>query len=157
MRMTNLELLIKGLDSAHWELSEALKNFPNEDLWVRPHAKLLSVGELLVHLTYWQGQSILEPGYESLFPDEQNYYTSNLENPIVLDLNVQDVADEVARIHRACKKRLTELAPAIEDPCPNREGWTWGYVLEYQLFHISYHTGQVYSARHVLGHDTVDN
>ncbi len=34
---------------------------------------------------------------------------------------------------------------------------TWGNLVQYQVFHVAYHTGQIYSVRHLLGHETEDN
>jgi hypothetical protein len=54
MFMANLELLIKALDTAHWELGEAFKGLSDEDVWKRPHPRLLSVGELASHIAFWE-------------------------------------------------------------------------------------------------------
>lgn len=156
--MTNPELLIKSLDSAFFELGEAFKDLPDADVWKRAHPSLLSVGELAVHIAYWEAQSFLGDSFESpLFAKAARYYTMNVTEPFALDLGASALHDEVKRIHEACKAALTSTEFEYDTPTPYREGWTWGYTLVYQAFHVAYYTGQMYSVRHLLGHETVDN
>lgn len=157
--MANLDLLVKALDTAHWEMSEAFKGLPDADVWRRAHPRLLSVGELAAHIAYWEAQSFLgEGGAESpLFMPEARYYTANADEPFSLDLGAEAVLAEVQRIHALCKATFAADPKDSEHPNPNRNDWTWGWTLEYQAFHVAYHTGQMYSVRHLLGHETVDN
>lgn len=157
--MPNLDLIIKALNTAHWELGEAFKNLPDEDVWKRAHPSLLSVGELAAHIAYWEARSILGEGaIESPICEKAaQYYTINAPAPFQLPLKAEEVYAELTRVHDACKNQITENPRDSEDPNPNREGWTWGMTLEYQAFHLAYHTGQIYSVRHLLGHQTEDN
>jgi len=158
--MANLDLLLKALDSAVWEMGEGFKVLPDEDVWQRPHPRLLSVGEVAVHVAYWEAQSFLGEGFDSpLVQAETPYYSSSVDKPIALALTGDQVYAEVKRVHEACK------AAFLADPHDSEElnakraenQWTWGATLEYQVFHFGYHTGQIYSARHLLGHETIDN
>jgi uncharacterized damage-inducible protein DinB len=64
------------------------------------------------------------------------------------------VIAEVLRVHDLAKSFVVDKK--IADPYPGQ--WqTWGNLLQYQAFHVAYHTGQAYSARHLLGHETEDN
>ena len=72
-------------------------------------------------------------------------------------MGAAEVYDEVQRIHAAAKSSFAAQGYLLDGSCPFREGWSWRTVLEYQAFHIAYHAGQVYSARHLMGHSTVDN
>lgn len=156
--MATLDLLLKALDSAHWELSEAFQAFPDEDLWKRPYPQLLSVGELAAHIAYGEASSFLGDHFESpLVSAVASYYTSNVQTPYSLDLSAEQVLQEVKRVHEVCRSWFISNPRDSEEQSPYREGWTWGYVLEYQTFHVAYHTGQIYSVRHLLGHETVDN
>lgn len=157
--MANLDLLLKALDTAHWEMGEAFKGLPDEDVWRRPHPRLLSVGELAAHIALGEAQSFLgEGGVESpLFVRAARYYTANVEEPFDLQLGAKEVLAEVERIHVLSHAAFAADAKDAEQPNPNRNDWTWGFTLEYMAFHVAYHTGQMYSVRHLLGHETVDN
>lgn len=156
--MANLDLILKALDDAHWELSEAFKGLPDLDVWKRPDPRLLSVGELATHIAYWEAQSFFGDGFESpLTAHASRYYTSSVKEPFELPMSAEAVFNEVKRIHEACRVSFAENPHDSEDPNPNRGDWTWGFTLEYQAFHLAYHTGQIYSVRHLLGHETVDN
>ena len=68
------------------------------------------------------------------------------------------VYEELLRVHADSIAHFRALNP---DPttripgCPT--GFTYGEYLEYAVFHVAYHTGQMYSARHLLGEETPDN
>jgi len=156
--MATMELITKAWKSAHWEMGEALKGLPDEDVWKRPHPRLLSVGELAAHVAYWESVSFLGEGFESpLVTAAARYYTSHVGEPFTLDLSAEEVTNEVKRVHEACEAEWTAHPHDSEEPNPHREGWTWEFVMEYQAFHLAYHTGQMYSVRHLMGHETVDN
>jgi hypothetical protein len=157
--MAALDLVLKALDTAQWEMSEAFKGLPDEDVWRRPHPRLLSVGELAAHIAYWEAQSFLgEGGVESpLATFEARYYTSNVAAPVEMALGAGEVLAEVQRIHELCKASFAANPHEPDESNPNRNGWSWGTTVEYQAFHVAYHAGQMYSVRHLLGHETVDN
>jgi hypothetical protein len=156
--MANLAQLIKALDTAHWELSEAFKGLPDVDLWKRPDPRLLSVGELAAHVAYWEAKSFFGDEFESpLTVDLARYYSASVEAPIELQMGAEEVIGEVRRIHEAGKAAFSAQPHDSEEVNSNRGDWTWGFTLEYQAFHVAYHTGQMYSVRHLLGHQPVDN
>jgi uncharacterized damage-inducible protein DinB len=156
--MAQLDLMIEALDSAHWELSEAFKGLADEDVWKRPDARLLSIGELATHIAYWEDMGTTGGTIGSPFLEEfATYYTSAIEAPLVLSIGAEDLFREVQRIHAEVKALIIAANPYSEDKNPHREGWTWGYSLSYMVFHVAYHTGQIYSVRHLLGHETTDN
>ncbi len=156
--MASLELLVKALDTAVWEMGEAFKGLADEDVWKRAHPRLLSVGELAAHVVYWEGRSFLGDAFDSpLNVDPARYYPATRDASFQLDLGAEAVYEEVKRVHDLCKASFAANPKDGGDPNPYREGWTWGFTLEYQVFHVAYHTGQMYSVRHLMGHDTVDN
>lgn len=156
--MTNLDLLIEALDSAHWELSEAFKGLPDEDVWKRPHPRLLSIGEIASHIAHWEDFNITGGTTEGPFTRQfARYYPVSIENPLVMDIGAEALFKEIERIHQIVKKHLLENPPNLEAKSAFREDWTWGYCLQYMAFHVAYHTGQIYSVRHLMGHETVDN
>lgn len=155
--MANLDLLVKALDTAHWELSEAFIGLPDADVWKRPHPRLLSVGELAAHIAYGEAQSFMGVLEGSLDVPSARYYNPNVDEYFELPMGAEELFAEVKRVHEAAKASFLADPHDSEDMNPHREGWTWGKILEYQAFHVAYHTGQIYSVRHMLGHETVDN
>lgn len=156
--MSDLDFLVKALDTAHWEMGEAFKGLPDEDVWKRPDPRLLSVGELAAHVAYGEAESFLGSGFESpLVVGAAHYYTRNVDQPFELPMRAEAVLSELRRVHEAAKAAWAANPHDPEEPNPHRDGWSWGMTLEYQAFHVAYHTGQIYSVRHLLGHQTVDN
>lgn len=147
----------KPIDSAVWEMGEALDGLSDADLWVRAHPRLLSIGELMAHVGHgllrW-----LHPSLESPFAVEGvGYYTTSVNEPMNAGWPVAEAYRELKRIAAECKEEFLRRQPALADKLPGRDDWTWGYAVEYSAFHIAYHTGQMYSVRHLMGHETVDN
>jgi hypothetical protein len=156
--MATLEPLIAALDMAHWELGEAFKGLPDEDVWKRAHPRLLSVGELATHIAYWEDAGSTGGTSQSPFLEQYaRYYTSSVDTQLVLNLGAAALYDEVERVHGTVKAALLAAQPDGEDKNPHRDGWTWRQTIEYTVFHVAYHTGQIYSVRHLLGHETIDN
>lgn len=163
--MSDLPVLIEAWDEAHRELSIAIDGTPNGDLWRRAHPKLLSVGELGSHVAYWQAVWALGTGDPNISLDSLpvrspllhpafRYYTNSVGAGIRLDMTTSDLQAEVMRLHEAAR----EAAATKENKSPYPGNWgTWGNLVQYQAFHVAYHAGQVYSVRHLLGHETEDN
>src|SRR5687767_15965986 len=112
--MSTLAPLIEAWDEGHREFSIAMGDFPDADLWKRPHARLLSAGELSGHIAYWQavwtlGEGNDRPDFERLsfksplLSHAFRYYTTNVEQPFKVHLNAKQVIDEVMRIHEVAK------------------------------------------------------
>lgn len=156
--MTATEGLVKALDGAIWEMSEVFDGLDDLDVWKRAHQRLWSVGELAAHIAYGEADTFLGKAIDSaLVNNGIAYYETNIDVPYTLSLTAQDLYNEVKRVHEVCKDGFLKLAPDLESPCPFREGWTWEYALQYQVFHVSYHVGQMYSVRHIMGHNTNNN
>ena len=163
--MAKLEMLLKCSDDAHWEFYLAVEGLSDADLWRRAHPQLLSVGELAGHVAYWEAVSIA-----SYLPEDSpnrivsplvdkrfDYYTNEVNNPVALDLGVDEVLNELKKIHLSFRSATETIDPDSDDAIPDRPGFTWGAYLRYQAFHIAYHTGQAFSVRHLMGHMTNDN
>ncbi len=151
------EEAVKPIDSAIWEMSEAFVHLADQDVWVRAHPRLLSVGELAAHVAFGEARWILGEFESPFFTDQIGYYPTTVEQPLLLELGAEAVYAEVKRVHEACKAHFLTSRPALDAKSPFRDDWAWGYTIEYMAFHIAYHTGQVYSVRHLLGHETADN
>lgn len=163
--MTTLTPLLEAWDEGHREFAIALNGLPDEDLWRRPHPRLLSVGELAGHVVYWEAVQVLGGGdnhpdlaslpiQSPLIDPAFRYYSDAVEHPFAAGMGVARIREEMARIHEATKAAVAGFGK--EDACPGN--WrTWGNLIQYQAFHVAYHTGQTYSARHLMGHETEDN
>lgn len=160
-----MSVLIDAWDEAHRELSIAIDGTPDEDLWTRAHPKLFSVGELGGHVAYWQAVWALGTGDPNvpldslpidspLIAQSFRYYSHSVDSETQLGLTTAELQNEIMRIHAAAK--VVALDMDFDSPYPGN--WrTWGNIVQYQAFHVAYHTGQVYSVRHMLGHETEDN
>ncbi len=165
--MANVELLLKAWDMAHWEFGEALEGLEDADLWRRPAPALLSVGELIGHMAYCEATRFTGPAVSDdprgpLVDQVFSYYESQVANRVVLPIGVAQAAADLERIHESAVAKVRDLAPDSEAlPPPGIQGmWegsNWGDLLNYMVFHVAYHTGQAYSARHLIGHRTKDN
>ena len=162
--MSTLAPMIDAWVEGHREFSIALEGVADEDLWRRAHPRLLSIGELSAHIAYAQGVWILGPGgvqpdlaelpiQSPLLDHAVRYYPYNVEAPFQLEMGTDQLLAEVMRIHEAAKSSLANREQ--EHPHPNWE--TWGNLMQYQAFHVAYHTGQIYSVRQLMGHETPDN
>ena len=163
--MSTLKPLIDAWDEAHREFAFAFQGLPDEYLWRRAHPRLLSVGELAGHVAYWQavwtmGGGNSNPDFAD-FPMQSpllnrtfRYYSVTLEEPIALPIGSQEALREVNRVHGAARSIAAEKE--LNEHYPGQWG-TWGTFVQYQAFHVAYHTGQAYSVRHLMGHETEDN
>jgi hypothetical protein len=170
-----LDTHLKALDLCYFEVTEAFKGLADEHVWQRPHPKLLSVGELAGHIAYWEAVRFAgeaEDGSSSrdlstckvispLLDSQFAYYTKTIETTPSEKhraMTANQVCTELLRIHREAMDRLKALSPDMAGKAPE---WSpksnYDELLRYVVFHIAYHTGQMYSVRHLLGEETPDN
>jgi hypothetical protein len=156
--MTAQDALVKALDSAHWELGESFKGLGDDDVWRRVDPKLLSIGELAAHMAYGEINNLGQGAIESpLFNKSMRYYFYAVEDPYTADFGAAALYDEVQRVHGLAKQAFLNLGLGLEAVNPARPDWTVAQTWEYMAFHVAYHTGQIYSVRHLMGHETEDN
>jgi hypothetical protein len=103
----------------------------------------------------------VEPGSGVVSPlavHKARYYLHAVGEPVVLGMSVEEVAREFDRVQKAAKEvflrsNATRTTPLkFEGP-----GRTFGEFADYMVFHVAYHTGQAFSVRHIMGHQTNDN
>jgi len=89
------------------------------------------------------------------------YYPTTIANPPSEQhraMTAEQVCRELVRVHEEAvahfKARNPDLASTPAGWPPNH---TYGEFLKYAVFHVSYHAGQMYSVRHLLGEETPDN
>jgi len=170
-----LDPYLKALDLCYFEVTEAFKGLADEHVWKRPADGLLSVGELAGHIAYWEAVRFAgsnEDGsssrdlsnckiISSLLDPRFGYYNTTLAAAPTkehLALTAEQVCNELWRVHQESMDQLKALDPDLESVAPYwSEKSNYGELLRYVAFHVAYHTGQMYSARHLLGEETPDN
>ena len=177
-----IEVYLKLLNQGFFEVTFAFEGLADENVWKRPADGLLSIGELAGHVAYWEAVRLAGKGGEadpaangiSLKPDLSRcavssplidhrfgYYTTTIATPPSdqqLAMTAEQVRGELLRVHEEATAHFKALNPDLTSPVPGWPGeWTYGGFLEYLVFHIGYHTGQMYSVRHLLGDETADN
>lgn len=164
-----MEIYDKLFEQAFFELGEAFSGLADENVWKRPVDGLLSVGELAGHLAVggvvWlaggDGKTVPH-GFESPLLDPRfRYYPHTLASSpseAQLALSAEQVLTELLRLLRSAWKAFQERNPDL-DARPEGQDMmpTYGHVVRYQTFHLPYHTGQIYAARHLLGETPPDN
>ena len=155
--MSKLESLIKAWDMGYFEQGEALRDMPEEELWTRANPRLLSVGELVAHIGYGELQWIGGVEDSPFADDRLQYYPHTLNHPVQLPLSCAQLQEEVERIHAAAKAKVLAADPDYDEPFSGDSERTWGVRVAYMTFHVGYHTGQIYSLRHAMGHETENN
>jgi len=155
------------LEQDYFELGEAFKGLADENVWKRPAEGLLSVGELAGHIAYWEAVRLAGEGEDlakckvssPLIDPRFRYYPSpNPPSEQHLAMTAAQVHGELVRVHEESLAHFKALNPDLANVSPGLPfNFTFGTSLEYLIFHIAYHTGQMYSARHLLGEETPDN
>ncbi len=169
-----LEAYLEVLEEGYYEVKFAFDGLSDEKVWKRPAEGLLSVGELAGHIAYWHAARFAGAGGETFKPDLLTckvksplidehfaYYTTNIASPVperFLSLTAEQVCKELIRVHEESLAHFKELNPDLSSTPPGfHPNFTYRALVKYASFHIAYHTGQMYSARHLLGDETPDN
>jgi uncharacterized damage-inducible protein DinB len=160
---------LEALEMGYFEVQEAFKGLADENVWKRPADGLLSIGELAGHIAYWEAIRLAGEGEDlatcrvssPLIDNRFRYYQPTLAMTPAeqhLAMTAEQVCRELVRVH---EETIADFKAHNPDPashipgCPT--GFTYGEYLKYAVFHVAYHTGQIYSARHLLGEETPDN
>jgi hypothetical protein len=177
-----IEVYLAVLEEGYFEVGEAFKGLADENVWKRPAEGLLSVGEMAGHIAYWEAVRLAgeggnpEPGVNgvSLMPDLAKCRVSSLlidhrfsylpttlatsPSEQHLAMTAEQVCSELVRVHNESAAYFKALNPDLDSRPP---GWAphWNYraFLSYAIYHVAYHTGQMYTARHLLGEETPYN
>lgn len=177
-----IETYLGVLEEGYYEVKFAFEGLADENVWKRPAEGLLSVGELAGHIAYWEAIKLAGEGGEpepeangvavmpdlakcrvsSLLIDHRfGYYPKTLTTPPSeqhLAMTAEQVCSELLRVHNESTAYFKALNPDLDGCSP---GWpphnTYRAFLSYAAFHVAYHTGQIYSTRHLLGEGTPDN
>lgn len=166
-----LEAYLAALEEGYYEVKFAFEGLADENVWKRPAKGLLSVGEMAGHIAYWEAikfageKGAFDPAkcqvVSPLIDPRFRYHSTNIEiYPLEehLAMTAEQVCSELLRVHNESIAHFKALNPDL-DACPpgDSEGYTYRMFLKYAAFHVAYHTGQMYSVRHLLGEETPDN
>lgn len=168
-----IEVYLSILDEGFFEVTEAFRGLADRNVWKRPAEGLLSVGELAGHIAHWEAVRLAGEGggqepdltkcrvSSPLIDRRFRYYPKTIETPPSeehLAMPAEQVCAELLRVHKESVAHFRALNPDL-DSCP--PGWPSGFTyrasLSYLTIHVPYHTGQMYSVRHLLGEETPDN
>lgn len=161
-----METFLKTFDEFHWEFTLAFETLEDGDVWRRAHPRLLSVGELAGHVSYWEAIRCASPGAKGaadisikspMIDDRFRYYSTSVDAPVDLGLGAEATLAEFKRVHEGARAALVANWRDDDEPVEGMAPWTWGQSRAYMLFHVSYHAGQAFSVRHLMGHKTNDN
>lgn len=169
-----VETYLRVLELGYYEVQFAFEGLADENVWKRPAPGLISVGELAGHIAYWEavrlaggGENHQKPDLSAcpvsspLLDDRFAYYPKTIATPPSeqhRSMTADAVYRELLRVHEEAVAHFNKRNP---DPGTTPPGyppeWTYGEMLKYLGFHIAYHTGQMYSARYLLGEEPPDN
>lgn len=162
------------VEAWHWmyfETDLAFGGLSEENLHRRPAPGLLSVSENVAHVARSEASIVYrylfgrppEEWSDGLFRGAQfGWPPTMLEGPVspeLARLSVAEVMGEYLRQHERCYAMAGEL----ELPASHVFEDDWDRIrtvrdrLRIAAYHVAYHTGQIYSARHALGEDTPEN
>ena len=164
---------LKSLDLCYFEVTEAFNGLQDDNVWKRPAPGLLSIGELAGHIAYWEAvrfagdsedggatRDLANCKIKSPLLDPQfGYFTETIQTVPTEShqaLTAQQVEAELHQIHSEAIGCLKDRNPDLQSKPPYWQS-TLDDFLRYMTFHVAYHTGQMYSARHLLGEIPPDN
>jgi hypothetical protein len=169
-----IEAYLSALELGCYEVTFAFEGLADENVWKRPADGLLSVGELAGHIAYWLAARFASDGGDPERPDMATcrvssplidhrfaYYPTTITNPPSDQhraMRAEQVCRELLRVQEEAMAHFKAQNPALDSAPPGYPPhYTYGELLKYAAFHVSYHTGQMYSVRHLLGEQTPDN
>ncbi|MES2463076.1 MAG: DinB family protein [Armatimonadota bacterium] len=164
-----IEEYLKVLELGYLEVTFAFEGLSDENVWKRPADGLLSIGEQAGHIAYWEavrlaGDDKLESDgtkgdlsrcrvSSPLIDHRFRYYSATIPTPPSpehLSMTAQQVCRELVRVHEASVADFRGRKPELTTDDDTE-------FLRYLAFHVAYHTGQMYTVRHLLGDTTTDN
>jgi len=168
-----IEIYLDLLELGYFETKIAFEGLADEHVWKRPAEGLLSVGELAGHIAYWEAVRLAGDGgtledspvkchvISPLIDPRFRYYPTTIATPPSeqhLAMTAEQVCSELVRVHEETIAYFKAQNPDMAGSGPERPpDNTYGELLKYLVFHISYHAGQIYTARHLLGETPPDN
>lgn len=179
MTETVTDAYLEILEEGYFEAKIAFDDLADENVWKRPAPGLLSLGELAGHIAYWEairlageGGTPTEVGFmqpdlskcqvsSPLIDTQFAYYTATintLPSEAHRAMTAEQVCHEMVRVHEEAVAHFRAFDPDLKStPTGWPPPWTYRSFLTYLAFHVAYHTGQIYTVRHLLGDTPPDN
>lgn len=164
-----VEAYLKVLETGYFEVQFAFEGLADENVWKRAAPGLLSIGELAGHIAYAEAMRLAGdpeshehcPAHSPLIEPRFRYPPVTLRSSPTEEqraMTAEQVYRELVRIHEVAVADFRSRDPDL-DTCvtPDEPEYTYAHALQYVAFHIAYHTGQMYTVRHLLGDATPDN
>lgn len=162
------------VEAWHWmyfETDLAFGGLSQDNLHRRPGPGLLAVSEHAAHVARSEASIVErylfgrphEEWADCLFRQERfGWPPEMLEGPVdpeLARLTVAEVLAEYLRQHERCYQtaRSLMLSPDYEFDDAWKRIHTVRDRLRIAAYHVAYHTGQIYAARHALGEETPEN
>lgn len=168
-----VETYLDLLELTYFEIKIAFEGLADENVWKRPAEGLLSIGELAGHVAYWEAMRLAGepdegapsqvkcPISSPLLDPRFRYYPVTLAQPPSeqhLAMTTDQVCSELGRVHEEAIAHFKARNPELDSRAPGLPAnFTYREYLKYLIFHVSYHAGQMYTARHLLGDTPTDN
>lgn len=168
-----LDTYLAMLNEGYYEAKFAFKGLADANVWKRPAARLLSIGEIAGHVAFWEacrfageaGEPWPDPAkcrVKSPLIDTRFAYptvtlpTSPTEEQ--LSMTADQVLADFVRVHTETMAYFKSTNPDLDAHPTGWTNWpTYRAFLSYACFHVAYHVGQMYSVRHLFGDETEDN
>ncbi len=170
--MSETAVLLSALDSAYRDAHLAFSGIREENLHRRPGPNILALSEQAVHIAQCEALILLggvlqkppsEWGITSPLLDERyNYPPNALAHPVpeaLLKLSAEEVYAEMKKVHHQIMESLKGFGKGADEIVltPWGENWSVRECLNYAVYHVAYHIGQVYCTRHFLGEEPPNN
>lgn len=164
-----VEACLQLMEQGYYELKIAFEGLADAHVWKRPAPILLSVGELAGHIAFWEAMRLagdspdLTRSHVSspLIDRRFRYYSTTVETAPAehhLAMSAEQVCAELLRVHTETMAHFRQQNPDPDSRIPGCPAeFTYREYLQYAVFHLGYHTGQIYSVRHLLGEETPNN
>ncbi|MBI1731044.1 DinB family protein [Candidatus Acetothermia bacterium] len=163
--MSEVKAIIEMLDHNYIDTRNAFRGLEEKYLHVRPIPRTLAISEIAAHIAYCEAQavfgrlfglprkswSVTSPFFYSKYSYPPNMYTTPIRQEL-LEMGVAEVRDELFRIHQLVMAKLHDFEGTPEE----RLKGAWGRGknvrnhLSYLVFHVAYHTGQLFLTRQFL-------
>ena len=161
-----LETYLNLLEMGYYEVKFAFEGLADANVWKRPAAGLLSVGELAGHIAYWEAIRMAGEGEElakcrvssPLIDQRFRYLSTTLATPPSeqhLTMTAEQVCGELLRVHEESVAHFKALNPDLDTHIPGcPTGFTYVEYLKYAVFHVSLsHRTDVFGAPSFRGGD----
>jgi hypothetical protein len=163
--MSEMQAIIQMLDHNYIDTRNVFRGLEEKHLHMRPIPRTLAISEIAAHIAYCEAKAVFgrlfnlsrkswgvtSPFFYSKYSYPSNMYTSPVR-PELLEMSVAEARDELFRIHELVMTKLHDFEGNPDDELEGAwgKGKTVRNHLSYLVFHVAYHTGQLFLTRQFL-------